>query len=131
LEFNKLWRCTKPSHRLKCVMAITKEQHAKFSLTDAHCILQHGVEHRLKLAWRTADDLQHLGTRSLLRQRLVALVPKPNELFFKVSSGYALRSRLTRLLPRRLMTSAFDRLASYSVAPFHLTPGVPTMRYPG
>ncbi len=37
---------------------------------ETHRISQHGVEHRLKLAWRTGDDAQHLGRGGLLLQRL-------------------------------------------------------------
>src|SRR5215470_617861 len=50
---------------------------AEPSLANAHCIGQHGLEHRLKLAGRTADDLQHLRRRRLLLQRL-------DELLFQV-----------------------------------------------
>jgi hypothetical protein len=35
---------------------------------ETHRIRQHGVEHRLKLAWRTGDDAQHLGRGGLLLQ---------------------------------------------------------------
>ena len=43
---------------------------AKLGIADADGILQHGCEHRLKIARRTADDLQHLRRRRLLLQRL-------------------------------------------------------------
>ena len=33
-------------------------------------LFEHGVEHRLQLARRRIDDLQHLGCRCLLLQRL-------------------------------------------------------------
>ena len=35
---------------------------------------QHGLEHRLQLAGRAADDLQHLRGRGLLLQRLAQVV---------------------------------------------------------
>ena len=37
--------------------AALPEQHAKFGFADARRVLQHGLEHRLQLAGRTADDL--------------------------------------------------------------------------
>src|SRR5215475_3955534 len=52
------------------------------SLANAHCIGQHGLKHRLKLARRTADDLQHLGGCRLLLQRL-------GEFLFQVGVGCA------------------------------------------
>ena len=44
---------------------------------ETHRIRQHGVEHRLKLAWRTGDDAQHLGRGGLLLQRFAQLVEQP------------------------------------------------------
>ena len=38
------------------------------SFTKPHCLFQHRLEHRLKLAGRGIDDLQHLGDRLLLLQ---------------------------------------------------------------
>src|SRR5262245_25642553 len=37
-------------------------------------IRQHGLEHRLEIAWRSADDLQHLRSRRLLLQRLAQIL---------------------------------------------------------
>src|SRR5262249_44066795 len=45
-------------------------QKSEFSVAEACRVRQHGLEHRLKLARRTADDLQHLGGCRLLLQRL-------------------------------------------------------------
>src|SRR5262245_52205000 len=53
---------------------------AELGLANAHCIGQHGLEHRLKLARRTADDLQHLRGCRLLLQRL-------DEFLFQVGVG--------------------------------------------
>jgi hypothetical protein len=39
-------------------------------LTDARCIRQHCIEYWLEFAWRTADDLEHIGSGRLLLQRL-------------------------------------------------------------
>ena len=43
---------------------------AELRLAKAHRVLQHRMEHRLKLARRTGDDLQHLGGGGLLLERL-------------------------------------------------------------
>jgi len=51
----------------------------ELGLTDAHCISQHGLKHRLKLARRSADDLQHLGRSRLLLQRLGKVPPRLGE----------------------------------------------------
>src|SRR5262245_9256173 len=53
---------------------------AEPGLANAHCIGQHGLEHRLKLAGRAGDDLQHLGGRGLLLQRLGKVPPRFGEL---------------------------------------------------
>ena len=50
---------------------------AKTGVANAHCIFQHGLEDRIKVALRTRDDLQHLGGRSLLLQRFAQLVEQP------------------------------------------------------
>ena len=44
------------------------------------CVFQHGLEHRLKFAGRTTDDLEHLGGRGLLLQRFAQLVEQPRVL---------------------------------------------------
>src|SRR5262249_13116672 len=41
---------------------------------DAYRVLQHRLEHRLKLAWRTGDHTQHLRSGRLLLQRLAQIV---------------------------------------------------------
>ena len=53
---------------------IVTVHHTELGLADACRVLQHGLEHRLQLARRTADDLQHLGGRGLLLQRLAQIV---------------------------------------------------------
>jgi hypothetical protein len=42
------------------------KQHAELRLADAHRVRQHGLEHRLKLAGRTTDNLENLRGRGLL-----------------------------------------------------------------
>ena len=52
----------------------SSKQIAELGLADARRVLQHGLEHRLQFARRTGDDLQHLGGRGLLLQRLGEIV---------------------------------------------------------
>ena len=42
-----------------------------------HCFFEHRVEHRREVAGRRIDDLQHLGRRGLLLQRLARLGQEP------------------------------------------------------
>ena len=51
-------------------VSVTKEQIAELGLAKSRRIRQHGLEHRLQLAGRAGDDLQHLGGCGLLLQRL-------------------------------------------------------------
>ena len=44
---------------------------AELGLADARGILQHRLKHRLQLAGRAGDDLEHFASRGLLLQRLV------------------------------------------------------------
>ena len=50
------------------------EKDSKLGLADARCVIQHCLEHRLQLARRTGNDLQHLARRGLLLQRLAEIV---------------------------------------------------------
>ena len=43
---------------------------AKLGIADPYGILQHGCEHRLKIARRTGNDLQHIRRSRLLLQQL-------------------------------------------------------------
>ena len=55
------------------VFAIINQQAAEIGRAEIMCLLQHRVEHRREVAGRGIDDLQHLGGRGLLLQRLVTL----------------------------------------------------------
>ena len=87
-----------------------KRQVAELGLADARRIRQHGLEHRLQLAGRARDDLQHLGGRGLLLQRL-------GELLFQFGARFAtaadarsrLRSGRTKLATVRSALRAFAR----------------------
>jgi hypothetical protein len=50
-------------------VALVEQQIPEARLTDARCVLQHCLEHRLELAGRAADGFEHLRGRSLLLQR--------------------------------------------------------------
>ena len=56
-------------NHLKCVTLVS-QQVAKLGVADACRVLQHRLEHRLQIAWRAGDDLEHLTCCSLLLQRL-------------------------------------------------------------
>ena len=69
-----LLRQTRAAHhaarqRGKCPFSY-RYRHAELGLADARRVRQHGLEHRLKLAGRARDDLQHLRGRGLLLQCL-------------------------------------------------------------
>src|SRR5262249_28477304 len=49
------------------------KQNAELGLTDADCIVQHSLKHRLELAREARDDAQHLRCRGLLLQRLAEI----------------------------------------------------------
>src|SRR5262245_7132720 len=50
-------------------VCIVQVQYGELCTTEPGRIRQHGLEHRLQLAGRAADDLQHLRGRRLLLQR--------------------------------------------------------------
>jgi hypothetical protein len=73
----RLYKCGRRAvHRSRAKpLAVIKEQISKFCLTDTHRIRQDNLEHRLQLARRTTDDLQHFGRRRLLFQHFAKLAP--------------------------------------------------------
>jgi len=71
--FGKCRRHVVMCHIAKAI-AFTEVEHPKFGSADASCARQHALEYRLQLAGRTADDLQDLGSRGLLLQRLAQIV---------------------------------------------------------
>jgi hypothetical protein len=64
---------------LQCV-AVPAENVSKVGVADANGLLQHGGEHRLKIAGRTADGLKYFRRCRLLLQRLVPLACEPRDL---------------------------------------------------
>ena len=53
--------------------ALAAKQRAVPGLADPHSVFQHGLEHRLELARRAADDAKHFGGRGLLLQQFAQL----------------------------------------------------------
>ena len=51
-------------------IAVTAVNIPELGVADADGLLQHCCKHRLKIAGRAADDLEHLRRRRLLLQRL-------------------------------------------------------------
>ena len=81
-ELGKLRRHA--DHRLRAhEPGIEAKQHAKTGVADAHRVLQHGLEDRLKVALRTRDDLQHFGGRRLLLACLFQLLSESSNLFLE------------------------------------------------
>ena len=74
---------------------------SKLGVADADGVLQHGCKHRLKIAGRAADDLEHLRRRRLLLQR-----------FGKLARALLLRLEQPRVLDRdhRLVGEGLDQL---------------------
>src|ERR1700757_3938967 len=69
---------------------------AEPGLANAHCIGQHGLEHRLKLARRTGDYAQHLRGGGLPLQRRGKMLPSLDEfvpVFFELL--FQISTRLT------------------------------------
>ena len=58
----------------KLIAVVSQSRMPKLASQDAGCVLEHGVEHRLQLAGRAGDDLQHLAGRGLLLQRFGEIV---------------------------------------------------------
>ena len=100
---------------------VEPEQNSKTGLADAHRTLQHDLEHRLQLAWRAADDAEHLRSRRLLLQRLGKLARARVEPSFQLGSRLALaadaRLRLRSGRRNATLRPAFRRLARQASSP--------------
>ena len=99
-------------------IALAKKQVAELGLADARRILQHGLEHGLQFAGRTADDAQHLRRRRLLLQRLAQLVGANLDLLFQVGIGFLQAAgHVVELIGERLeLVAGLDRDALAKVA---------------
>jgi hypothetical protein len=60
--------------------AVIGEQHSERRFAEARRLIEHRVEHRSQVAGGAVDDLQHLGGRGLLLQRLARLGDQPRVL---------------------------------------------------
>lgn len=72
-------------------------QHSKLGVTNSCRVLQDDIEDRLQVGRRTRNNAQHFGSRSLLLQRLIALVCQQRNLLVFVPNG---RTATTRDLRR-------------------------------
>ena len=59
-------------------LALRAKEECAFRRAQTRRALDHGIEHRLQIEGRTANDLKHLRGRGLLRQRFLKLAPKPS-----------------------------------------------------
>jgi hypothetical protein len=82
-------------------VAIVQVQYREPGLANTCCVREHRFEHRLQLAGRAADDLQHLGRCCQLFQRIVPLTcESSNFRFLAGSEGTATTSETFALLRR-------------------------------
>src|SRR3954452_6452046 len=74
-EVMQCGRTAAPSDAVEILAVISRHQ-AECALAQPQRLFQHRAEHRGKVARRRVDDLQYLGSRSLLLQRLPRLSNK-------------------------------------------------------
>ena len=67
-------------------IAFGSVQGPELGLADAYRVCQHGLEHRLELAGRTADNLQHLRCRGFSCKCLVAFAGEPRDVCYLIGS---------------------------------------------
>ena len=112
-------------HEAKGV-AVPAVDAAKLGVADPYSFLQHDRKHRIDIAGRAANDLQHLRRGGLLLQGLVQLTPKPIDLpFLNGSRGIATANSLpctAALCRRRFAASRFNWFAACNGAPSHCLP---------
>src|SRR5262249_46281883 len=84
---------------------------AEFGSAYLGCIREYGLEDRFALAGRRADDLEHVGGRRLLLQRLAQLAQQPRILDGDDGLGSEILDQLNLLLGKRqdLLTIDIDR----------------------
>ena len=59
------------------LLAIERQDVPIVRFAQPHCLFEHGIEYWREIARRGVDDLQYLGRRGLLLQRLARLRNKP------------------------------------------------------
>src|SRR6516164_10750765 len=95
--------------RVLKLLAVIGEHDAERGLAQPHRLFQHCVEHRREITGRRIDDLQYLGGRSLLFERLARLGQQPRILHRDDRlSGEVLQQR-NLLVGKRPYLLAVDR----------------------
>src|SRR5262245_58798047 len=93
---------------------------SSLGFADARSVCQHSLKYWLKLAWRRADDAQHLRCSFLPLQRLIALACSAVELFLPVRNGRMTAARDDQYPARlRLSNLGMSRFTACAT-PFHL-----------
>ena len=77
-------------------------------IAQPRCRLSQGVENRLQIVGRTADDLEHIGGRRLLLVSLAQLAPESVELILRFGKGGSATARCRGGLRVRLRMSRFS-----------------------
>src|SRR5262249_21705042 len=102
-------------------LAVEPVHKAVLAIAEPPSALGDHVEHRLDVARRAADDLEHVGGSNLLLTRLIQFAGEPGHLCFR--AGRVTRSyghwRIAALRLCRLATLRFSWFAAYSGAPSH------------
>ena len=62
------------------LFAVKSEEDTERRIAQPRRLFEHRIEHRREIAGRRVDDLQHLGGRGLLLQRLAGLGDQPRVL---------------------------------------------------
>jgi len=89
-------------------IALRSEKHAELGSADADCVLQHCLEHGLKLARRARDHPQHLRRSGLLRELFAQLVEQAGILDRDDRLAREIRQQLDLLLGERAYLLAID-----------------------
>src|SRR5262249_3944160 len=100
-------------------LAVAEIHRSEFRLADSHCVFQQGPVHRPKVPRRTGDDAQHLRSRCLSLQRLVALTDELSKVglcFVVCRGGIAWTASLWRY---GLAAAGFSLFEDRPGAPFH------------
>jgi len=61
-------------------IAVVTENHSSCCAAEPDSRIQESVEHGLQIEGRAANDLEHVGSRGLLLERLAQLVEQPRVL---------------------------------------------------
>ena len=67
-------------------IAVLPIDQASVGVAQTNCLLQKALQHWLEIECRATDDLEDLGSSSLLLERLLELAAKPCDLGFLINS---------------------------------------------